>query len=1419
MATDDQGGGPTDLSGVTFIGKGGAEGSSESYHIKRSTGKVLGPFDTELIKEMIRSGKLTGDEGVSQDRSFWIPIMAVPDLAQVFREAEEAGSDTQLGLKTVGDKEEAQRPTLVESLEEPLHLESTAQRPPPLPGTAPGGPASSEFAGAPEATSVGGLASGAFSPVPLGEAIEESVAGIQVSEREALSQVPGVRKLSPDMPGMPGGPTQSTNELPMPHGFTNFPLPADEIPQFPVPKEGAPSGGTLTQPVHSITETQPPDAPPLGFGPPPTSDAGGDPSYSTAELPVDGSDLPVSAGTDLPISAQTSAELPASTHGKTVGFGAGDLSNLPTSTTNLPQSADNLPQSADNLPQSADNLPQSTLDTGQSPGSSPPKFGTVAMSGLGFDDLTGDTGAVGQAGGPSAELPASLRQTGASVLDTMAQTDDIWAAPETAAPPTAEAPEQSQKEFRTESFSFTGGNPLEALEQAHKEGGGAMPAETGWPVGDAVPSPPDDDFADFFPGDGEGMVTTDLPLEDIAETAEPERKEEKPKKKRSIGSGYGIKILMMVALLAILGGAAFFIKDMLASRGDDPSDPVVAPVDAGPIAVAVELPPITELYGSGHPGFVEYIDLARTAVGDRGAPDDRAALLLSTSWLLVDHPENEQLYEEMRRTFDALTDVPEDAANADLVATARAAFLAAIASDDAPDALEAARQGEFAAIGHLFTGFYDIQRSRGVSFAEPEPPAAAPIEGSGDAESEAEGAGAEEAGAEGEAAGEPGEEAVADEVEEPEAEEAPTVEDEGSVEAPVVAEAFVLGEDTFDAFDAAIRADPDIVDAHYWRGWVTLELGDADTASGHFEAAIERNPMHVGAEIGMARTLLTQGILAAADARIQRVIDEFENDSSSKQRSDTFVVAAAISVSRLQPELAIESLLSALQADPTNAFALEMLGQQFARAEQYARAVEYFESNADLGEGDPETTIGLARSLIGLEAYDDARALLEAGLEQFPRDARFPYLLGRVYELEAEFELARQYYRQAVQIDPQNVRPMVSLAQLAERENMPAESLRMLDEAYSINTNSASRSNEIGEMYLRLGETNRAVTAFRGALAIDQSHPDARINLTEYYLNTGQQQRAIENLQEMINAGVDSPKVRFLNARALHGLEEFDRAIEELLVLQESDPDNAEYLFLLGLVHFDAGNHVAARLQFGRAYEEAPSMSIALYSVGRCDIELDNYVEAITALTTVSHRSSSGEYHYWLGVALEKGEQPAQAMVAYAQAIESDIAWSLEHPEVFHRRGRLYFLRGATSAAYRDLRTVLTLRPVHAEASWTLGRVHFDLREYNDAIRLLDHSLAIDAEQPEVHYQAGLSYLFREPVDLQAALGHLEAARDAGYGLQRPELFQKLGYVYRDLRRNADAAAALESYLEHANPPYDEAREMRNEIDLLGGRR
>lgn len=51
------------------------------YRIRRSTGRIFGPFPAATVIDMLRAGKLSGDEDVSSDGESYLPLVEVPEFA------------------------------------------------------------------------------------------------------------------------------------------------------------------------------------------------------------------------------------------------------------------------------------------------------------------------------------------------------------------------------------------------------------------------------------------------------------------------------------------------------------------------------------------------------------------------------------------------------------------------------------------------------------------------------------------------------------------------------------------------------------------------------------------------------------------------------------------------------------------------------------------------------------------------------------------------------------------------------------------------------------------------------------------------------------------------------------------------------------------------------------------------------------------------------------------------------------------------------------------------------------------------------------------------------------------------------------------------------------------------------------------
>ncbi len=68
---------------------------------------------------------------------------------------------------------------------------------------------------------------------------------------------------------------------------------------------------------------------------------------------------------------------------------------------------------------------------------------------------------------------------------------------------------------------------------------------------------------------------------------------------------------------------------------------------------------------------------------------------------------------------------------------------------------------------------------------------------------------------------------------------------------------------------------------------------------------------------------------------------------------------------------------------------------------------------------------------IGATRYEQALASLDKAGRQYPRYAAALQLRGQVLEMGGRRDEAREAYRAAVEADPQYVKPMVQLAEMA----------------------------------------------------------------------------------------------------------------------------------------------------------------------------------------------------------------------------------------------------------------------------------------------------------------------------------------------------------------------------------------------------
>ena len=293
---------------------------------------------------------------------------------------------------------------------------------------------------------------------------------------------------------------------------------------------------------------------------------------------------------------------------------------------------------------------------------------------------------------------------------------------------------------------------------------------------------------------------------------------------------------------------------------------------------------------------------------------------------------------------------------------------------------------------------------------------------------------------------------------------------------------------------------------------------------------------------------------------------------------------------------AVKWLLKATELAPADTAVLEKLGFCLSRNQEYRRAVEVF---TDLSTREP-------------------------------RVARWPYMVGYQYYMQAQWAEALRWFDQALSIQPTYLIVLyrkgyahLRMEQLTEAErafkscltiweNLPPQGQQEKRSRYS------DACFQLGKLYLKQGLAFKARRCLTSAVEHDPNHADKRYELGKCLLQTGQAKEAI---QELRHADTLSPGIDYI----------IDRLAQAYIAI--GDLTEAEQLY------------VSIPPYRRREY--------VLRNLGILYFKQERYEEAVRSLLEAIKKESRNHHsHYYLGLAYEALGYLGKARQAYREAIQ-----------------------------------------------------------------------------------------------------------------------------------------------------------------------
>jgi len=297
------------------------------------------------------------------------------------------------------------------------------------------------------------------------------------------------------------------------------------------------------------------------------------------------------------------------------------------------------------------------------------------------------------------------------------------------------------------------------------------------------------------------------------------------------------------------------------------------------------------------------------------------------------------------------------------------------------------------------------------------------------------------------------------------------------------------------------------------------------------------------------------------------------------------------------------------------------------------------------------------------------------------------------------------------------------------------------------------------------------------------------------------------------------PTADFAAARLLMQLGKFDEAIALLLNLQAKQPATPGLSRELGIAYYKKGDYQAAASNLTQGQTEKPSDQEATQLLGLSYYLAGRPAQAIPQLEKVQtwYASANVDASYILGICYIQTKDYPHARAAFAKmfVVPPDSAASYlltarmllrqdfgpvaeeyaqkaasidpKLPLVHELLGELYLYQSKIPEAIAQLQAELTINPGYATAYYKLADADSRLEKFDDAEKLLQRSIWLDATSTGPYILLGKVLEKKGEAELSARALQRALTMDPN----NPIPHHLLGQAYRDLGRTADAEREL----------------------------
>lgn len=491
---------------------------------------------------------------------------------------------------------------------------------------------------------------------------------------------------------------------------------------------------------------------------------------------------------------------------------------------------------------------------------------------------------------------------------------------------------------------------------------------------------------------------------------------------------------------------------------------------------------------------------------------------------------------------------------------------------------------------------------------------------------------------------------------------------------------------------------------------------------------------------------------------------------------------------------------------------------------QYAQAIlDYQEALSYYA--DPEIYDAMAKDYMRLGKSRMAINQARSAVDLDPNRVNFRRTLAEAYLSAFNADSAEIEYRTILSIDSTQVGDMLVLARLYE-QTRPEEAARLYEKSLRYTGPDLSTMMQLVRIYNTTNKFDSSIRVVKEMLHVDPSNAALKEMLADLYMQVGDNQEALDVIEALMKTNKDDYNLKARAATVYLRMKNFASADSLLDTIFTSDSTRADAKFAIAQFYLNEMQQDSTVVPFAQEIfakllnmypDDARTYLMA--GLGASYAGQDS-MAAGYLMKSISLDSTKSNAWQALGVLYYQNKEFGKMAAIMSRAVRL-------FPEDYRVNlflGLALNQEGKNEEAVLPLEKAVSLKPTETDALSILGQVYEALHRYDDAYRLYDTALKLNAKNSLIlnNYAYSLS---ERGVNLQKALSMAKLAieldpKNSAYLDTMGWVYFKLGeygkaaeFVRKALSERSQSDGAPSTLEEHLGDIYEKMGDNKRAVE------